>query len=206
MIQLDTAEKQFIRSDLKPYLQKNDLKSVIRICRKAETYNILAWMLDNGVPILKVMDTIPPYFFTEIPLNSVHIPSNVRKIDQLAFRSSQVKYITFDEGLEEIGTEAFEDSNCRQLKLPNSLTKLASRAFAYSHLSEVFIPDSITVLPIGLFDTCKDDLIVYANSRKNMPSDKKLECPQSEIEWYKKHLKLNLNGQSLENEETENNE
>lgn len=206
MIQLTTEEKSFVRDELKPYLQKNDLKNVIRACTKAEADRVLGWLIENGVPILKVMNTIPSGFFTNMELTSVHIPSQIRKIENSAFEDSSLKQITFDEGVEEIGSKAFANTPCTRLALPNTVKKLAVEAFADSNLSEVFIPDSVTVLPIELFKYCKDSIVVYANSRKNMSQDKKLECPQSEIEWYKKHLKLNLNGQSLETEEGENNE
>ena len=76
------------------------------------------------------------------------------------------------------------------MTLPESLKKIGGYAFAGTPLKEIYIPESITVLPKGVFDECPDDLIVYTPSRKNLPPSKRLHCPNSELEWYKQHLKM----------------
>ena len=196
MITLTNKEKEFIKTKLKPYLQKNDLKSVVQLCLGFSDvrggYNVAAFLVENGVPILKAIDSIPKELFAHSDLEKIHIHSNIKSIGDRAFAFSKLRRITFDDGVESLGREAFvEVENLKTIKLPNSLKRIEKNCFLRNNLDEIYLPDSITVLQQGIFDGGNADIVVYANSRKNLPSSQKLKCPESEIEWYKQHLKLN---------------
>lgn len=196
MITLTDKEKEFIKTKLKPYLQKNDLKSVVQLCLTTASinagHNIAAFLIENGVPILKAIDSIPYGLFLYSDIEKIHIPSNIKSIDVSAFQASNLKYITFDDGVESFGDGAFSRlENLKKIKLPNSLKRVGTKCFMKNNLNEIYLPDSITVLPRNLFYDGNDNIVIYANSRKNLPSNQKLKCPDSEIKWYKEHLKLN---------------
>lgn len=196
MITLNDKEKEFIKTKLKPYLQRNDLKSVVQLCINfsgiSTGYNVPAFLLQSGIPLLKSIDKIPSGLFSYSDLENIHIPSNIKSINKMAFCRTKLKYIDFDEGVESFGEQAFSEiRSLKTMKLPNSLKRIDRLCFNRSQLEELYLPDSITVLQPDLFDGGNDNIIIYANSRKNLPSNQKLKCPEAEVEWYKEHLKLN---------------
>lgn len=196
MITLTDNEKKFIKTKIKPYLQRNDLKNVVKLCLTIDgtdvEHNIAAFLIENGVPILKAIDSIPKRLFAFSDLQKIHIPSNIKSIADDAFSYSQLKYITFDDGVESFGRRAFQRlQNLKTIRLPNSLKRIDTECFLGNNLDEIYLPDSITVLQQNIFIKGNDNIVVYANSRKNLPSSQKLKCPETEIEWYKQHLRLN---------------
>ena len=193
MIEISNETKQFIKEKLKPLLKRNDIEGTVRECNKQPTHiknEAIAFMLDAGIPLISKLDGIPNNMFEKSPLTSIKIPSNIYAIGNNAFKDSNLQYLDFDEGVEEIGKDAFRNTKVSIVTLPESLKKIGGYAFAGTSLKEIYIPESITVLPKGVFDECPGDLIVYTPSRKNLPPSKRLHCPNSELEWYKQHLKM----------------
>lgn len=193
MIEISNETKQFIKEKLKLILKRNDIEGVVRECNKQPT-NIkneaIAFMLDAGIPLISKLDGIPNKMFEKSPLTSIKISSNIYTIGNNAFKDSNLQYLDFDEGVEEIGKEAFRNTKVSVVTLPESLKKIGGYAFAGAPLKEIYIPESITALPKGVFEGCRPDLVVYTPSRKNLPPSKRLHCPNSELEWYKQHLKM----------------
>ena len=193
MIEISNETKQFIKEKLKLILKRNDIEGVVRECNKQPTHiknEAIAFMLDAGIPLISKLDGIPNKMFEKSPLTSIKISSNIYTIGNNAFKDSNLQYLDFDEGVEEIGKEAFRNTKVSVVTLPESLKKIGGYAFAGTPLKEIYIPESITVLPKGVFEGCRPDLVVYTPSRKNLPPSKRLHCPNSELEWYKQHLKM----------------
>lgn len=192
MVVLSEEEKKFVKEKLKPLLKKNSRADIIELCIHNNMQNIICWLLENNIDILSELNTIPRAMFKNCQLGKIHIPSSIYAIKDEAFKGSDLSMITFDEGIESIEASAFEGTNVSTIELPNSLRKIGTGCFKDCvHLTKVFIPDSVTLLPRDLFAGCQDSLKVYANSRKNLPPSKRLNCPQSEINWYKDHLYSN---------------
>ena len=193
MIEISNETKQFIKEKLKPLLKRNDVEGTVRECNKQPT-NIkneaIAFMLDAGIPLINKLDDIPNNMFENSPLASIKISSNIYAIGNNAFKDSNVQYVDFEEGVEDIGKDAFRNTKVSVVTLPESIKKIGSFAFAETPLKEIYIPESITALPKGVFEGCRPDLVVYTPSRKNLPPSKRLHCPNSELEWYKQHLKM----------------
>lgn len=193
MIEISNETKQFIKEKLKPLLKRNDIEGTVRECNKQPTHiknEAIAFMLDAGIPLISKFDSIPNNMFEESLLSSIKISSNIYTIGNNAFKDSNLQYLDFDEGVEEIGKEAFRNTKVSVVTLPESLKKIGGYAFAGTPLKEIYIPESITALPKGVFEGCRPDLVVYTPSRKNLPPSKRLHCPNSELEWYKQHLKM----------------
>ena len=193
MIEISNETKQFIKEKLKLILKRNDIEGVVRECNKQPTHiknEAIAFMLDAGIPLISKLDGIPNKMFEKSPLTSIKIPSNIYAIGNNAFKDSNLQYLDFDEGVEEIGKDAFRTTQVSVVTLPESVKKIGSFAFAETPLKEIYIPESITALPKGVFEGCRPDLVIYTPSRKNLPPSKRLHCPNSELEWYKQHLKM----------------
>ena len=193
MIEISNETKQFIKEKLKLILKRNDIEGVVRECNKQPTHiknEAIAFMLDAGIPLISKLDGIPNKMFEKSPLTSIKISSNIYAIGNNAFKDSNLQYLDFDEGVEEIGKDAFRNTKVSIVTLPESLKKIGGYAFAGTPLKEIYIPESITVLPKGVFEGCRPDLVVYTPSRKILPPSKRLHCPNSELEWYKQHLKM----------------
>ncbi len=192
MAQLSMEDRDFINLELKSLLKKDDMRNIIMKCIKHEKCNILSFLMENGIDIFAGMTAIPALLFqADKGLSYVKIPSHIRSIEAQAFSNiSDLTTVVFEEGLENIGKHAFQYTNLVQVNLPEGLTKLGDGAFSNcSNLKQVTIPDSITKLSPEIFKN-SDNVVLLANSRKDMPRTARLRCPDSEIEWYKQHLKM----------------
>lgn len=194
MINISEEAKNIIIKELKPLLKKNDYEGVLKVLRPGVGVNneVFEFLITSGVPLLEHMKEIPEYRFTNTKLTSVTIPSNIEKICKNAFYNSKLSKIILSEGLGEIESEAFRFvENLSSVHIPEGITQLRPSTFSNCpNLTSVYLPDSLTVLGMQVFKECNNDVEVFASSRKNMPANKKLKCPQSEIDWYKEHLKV----------------
>lgn len=86
-------------------------------------------------------------------LTTIHIPSSVIEIGESAFQGcSNLAKVTFEEGLERIGTGAFAFTSINKVTLPSSLEYLGDAAFnSYSSLggAEITIPCDSNLTYIG---------------------------------------------------------
>lgn len=153
---------------------------------------IIAFLVEHGIDILKVLPFLPANSFNESLRGIVvlQIPGNIETIRKDAINECEsIQEIIIEEGVENIESKAINSNNSlKKIVLPNSLKSIGEAAFSYNNnLKEVFIPDSVKILPKDLFKGCSDDIIITANFRENK-SDR-LKCVEGEREWYKQHLK-----------------
>lgn len=191
MIQLTTEEKQFINTTLKPLLKKDNWDKIRQECYHHQ--NILGFFAENGLNVFSGLTKIPKGMFQGSDISRITIPKEIKVIGENAFRNCfQLNSITFEDGVEEIEPEAFWGcTNLVQVDLPESLIKLNARVFRdCTGLKQITLPNSITVLPNLLFTGCDENLVIYAQSRKDLPKNQKLKCPKEEVDWYVKHLKV----------------
>ncbi len=188
MITLTDSEKEFIRTKLKPYLQKNDWQKV----RELASENILAFLSDNDFPIFTGLTKIPQGIIDHSGVMKITIPNEIEAIGDRAFlRCENLSAVIFGDNVERIGAAAFANTGISKIVLPNSVTALGTGAFKHcSNLKAVYLPDSVTTLPENLFKGCPDDIEIRAHSRKDMPKSKMLKCPKNEVDWYIQHLKV----------------
>lgn len=190
MIKLSQEEKDLINTTLKPYLKADDMRNV----RKYSTLNILSFLMEADIDVFDGLskithDVLPSHNKEEFTF--IKIPSHIKEIGDHVFYKTNLKTVVFEEGVRSIGDEAFCLTQIENIVLPNSLEKLGKGVFAgCENLKSVFIPDGITRLPKGLFKESNPNVIVYANSRKDLPSHAKLRCFDDEVEWYAQHLKM----------------
>lgn len=195
-MKLSLDEKNYLRS-LKPKIKSNMKKTVAMLRRYAIKYagdkeniqfNVYCALAEKGF-VCPYINSIEKNEFNESKLEHINITKNIQYIGQFAFAESELSDITFEPGIKAIYTGAFEGTKIRGVELPEGLEKLESEVFVdCKNLQFVYIPDSITVLPSNTFYRCPDSIKVYIHSRKDKPEQLKLKVPQSEVEWYKKHL------------------
>lgn len=192
MIQLSQEEKDFIKNTLKPYLKSDDMTKV----RKYSTLNILAFLMEAGIDVFDGLDKITGNDISSISegrekFTFLKVPSHIKEIGAKTFAQTPLRTVVFEEGVREIGAHAFYDTQIENIVLPNSVEKIGRAAFANcDNLKSVFIPDGVTRLPKELFANSNPNVIVYANSRKDMSPNAKLRCFDDEVEWYAQHLKM----------------
>lgn len=190
MVQLTPEEKDYIRNELSELLKKNDFSKIIQTCLAGSKQNILAFLVENDIPILKGLKSIPNDMFSHSSISQIVIPGNIQRIGTRSFVASELTSVKLEEGVQAIEKGAF--AMCDHLayvELPESLEKIGDRAFAGSPIKQINIPDGIIYLDKEMFGD-NENIKIYANSRKEMPSRFKLRCNQSDVEWFKQHLFL----------------
>lgn len=194
MIQLNQEEKDFIRNELSDLLKKNDFAGVVSKCY-GQKKNIIAFLVENDVPVLKGINNIPRQMFERSEISRITIPGNVKRIGKDSFSSAELNSVNIENGVAVIDNGAFAYcKNLVHIELPDSLERIGSHAFYNSGLNQIFIPDSITYLDKDMFGD-NENIKIYANSRKDMSSKFKLRCNSSDIEWFKSHLFLKGEGE-----------
>lgn len=93
--------------------------------------------------------------FKELWWDEFNIPSNVYKIGVAAFRDAYSNKITLNEGLKEIGNAAFMYcSNLKEIIIPNSVEILGYNCFSQSDLKKLYIGSNVKELCNNQFDSC----------------------------------------------------
>jgi len=192
MITLTAEEKQFVIDTLKPLLKKNDMSGVRNKLKTNGEDRVGIFLMENGVDLFEDLNSLSNH---DVPagIERINIPAHIKNIDsQTFYGKDKLISVTFEEGVESIGSNAFSGTGIKQIKLPKSIKQIGSGAFSNcSYLKTVILPETVTTLPKGLFKNTPDDIVIYTNSRKGMSADKQLRCIEAEVEWYANHLKLN---------------
>ena len=143
MIELYNADKTFIKTKLKPYLEEDNFSDIVSMLTDRvmiqkvglETYSaarICAFLYDLGLPILESCKdgTITPFMFAGTSLESIVIPSNIKTIGKGAFTGCrQLEEIIFEEGVESIQERAFSYLLIQKIEFPRSLRYIGPLAF-----------------------------------------------------------------------------
>lgn len=195
-MKLSLEEKDYLRS-LKPKIKSSMKKTIAMLRRYAIKYhgdtdnvqfNVYCALAEKGF-VCPYINSIEEDEFAKSKLEHINITKNIQYIGAEAFTKSELSTVTFEPGIKAIYAGAFSNTKLRGVELPEGLEKLEVAAFAgCKSLQSVYIPDSISVISPGLFDGCPDSIKIYAHSRKDKPEQLKLKVPQSEVDWYKKHL------------------
>ena len=196
MVELTDLQKRYIKEELKPYLEKDDISGILSMLSYPDEYKqddeismgyyasgdsgtilgfyapIRAFLCDVGVPLVENLNNIPGNFCWYVKgLTSFHIPSNIKTIDRGAFKGcSDLSDVTFEEGLTRIEMRAFGDTNLSSIVLPKSLTYVGLGAFGgITHL-EVRVQGDVKFSP-DCFPSSTVDLYVPADIWDNDSSN-----------------------------------
>ena len=78
-----------------------------------------------------------------VPINSLTLPSTLKKIDDDAFQNAQLTDLTILDNVTTIGNFAFASSPLKELSIPDSVTTIGDSAFLNSKLTSLTIPDQL---------------------------------------------------------------
>lgn len=156
MVNLSSKAKNIIKEDLKPYLEKDDFKSVVDALSNpvyiSDVVNVVPqiteFLYDIGIPLLKYVDEVPDFFFEKSNLTSITIPSNIRGIGTGAFKQcDRLTDVVFENGVRTIDTAAFAMTPLRLIDLPDTVDVVGAYAFGRMHNSsrilDVYIHDDV---------------------------------------------------------------
>lgn len=116
--------------------------------------NVVSITFEEG----SIVSSIGDYAFYNLSnVDSLEIPSSVKKIGKYAFYGNGFETIKFNEGLEEINEHAFDTSkNVKNITLPNSIKSVGKAAFRNALLLESISSKSTnyTTLEVDTFKYC----------------------------------------------------
>lgn len=108
----------------------------------------------NSVTIPKTTTKIDYTALSQLKLDKLVIPGNVKKFELAAFYQSKIGEMKFESGLENIGETAFQGMSTPKMVLPDTVKKIGPGAWWNANVSEVVLSKEITELPVGCFDGC----------------------------------------------------
>ncbi len=107
--------------------------------------------------------------FKDSDIETIKLPESLEEISEYAFSGcSSITNISIPDGVKKIGKNAFE--NCSQLKsitIPSGITEIKSATFAgCTKLESFIIPDTVTTIGYGAFNGCTslEEIIIEAQN------------------------------------------
>ena len=152
------------------YLKTDDYDGLFSTCKdQQERQELLDFLYGKcAIDVLSKMTSIPSQMF-----------KNTKSIQTL----------TIPENITSIGDRAFAESAVSKVILPNTINRLPVGLFQNcKNLHKIFIPDSVIEFASDVFAGTPDDIIIGINARNDDKS--KLKFPQSELDFYRNHLRL----------------
>lgn len=106
-------------------------------------------------------------------INKINFPTSLKKIGMYAFEGQDLRSVSLNEGLEELGECAFKGNyNLYVLTLPSTLKTIPDGAFSGNGMSKLTIPDNITELGAGAFgNSYLGGVVEVGNGITAIPAD-----------------------------------
>lgn len=153
MIKLNDKNKSILVNELRPDLEEDDIycaaltlydiiDSAQDLSSEDSPTHISAFLYELGIPLLEnVGDTVPNYFFTHSDIESVEMPSKIKRTGIAAFSvCKSLRTVQFNEGLEDIEDYSFAwCTSLNSVVFPSTLKHIGLWAFARSDLSSVTV-------------------------------------------------------------------
>lgn len=155
------------------YLKNDDYDGLFAACKDSnERKDLIEFLYNNcAIDVLAHMTSIPSKMFQNVEsISTIRIPENIKNIGERAFTGSLISKVILPSTIKKLPVGLFE--NC-------------------FNLHKIFIPDSVTEFSQDVFKGTPDDILIGANFRSDNAS--KLRFPQSELDFYRQHLKFRRN-------------
>ncbi len=163
----DAGFECWIDSDEKTYPADTTIKYVSSLSYRAKIVYILTdddvvvdsngvltectYDFENGYHDIIIPDTLDGYavlsikssfngVFAEKKIESLVLPSVIKKIGNYAFKYNSIKSLTLPAGVKSIGDYAFYDNDLDNIDLPNSVTYIGSFGFGWNHIDSITLP------------------------------------------------------------------
>lgn len=173
-------------------LKKNDFEKLLQLSvRSGLEEELLDFLYNNAnIDILKFINTIHGRMFYETNIPSLIIPANIKKIeDQGIYGCGVVRLAIENPDIKMEPGAIWNNPSLQVVNLPEGMNSLPSAVFQNCmNLKKVRIPASVTRIGARCFRDCNDDFVIVTPYRENTRD--KLIILQSEVEFYKKHLRF----------------
>ena len=126
--------------------------------------NVISISFEQGCKVSEIGDYA---FYNLSNVDTIELPSSIKKVGKYAFYGNEFETITLNEGLEEIKEHAFDNSKkVKNIVLPNSIKTVGKAAFRNALLLEGVSSSSTT------YKTVADDTFKYCVNLKdiNLPN------------------------------------
>jgi hypothetical protein len=103
--------------------------------------------------------------FHNVAINSLTIPSTIKKIGSGAFKGSTLSSINIPEGVDDIGEEAFTNSGLASVNIPRNLTSIGYEVFkGCTGLKKITLPEGVKSIGIRAFSKSGIESITLPSS------------------------------------------
>lgn len=171
-------------------LKKNDFATLIRKAGSLRPELIDFLYNKANIDVLKFLNEIPSSLFEGTNIASIIVPQHINKIGRQGIFNCGVVRLAIENPNIQLPSDAIvANSELQIVNLPDGLKSLPS-GFCSSceNLKKVRIPASVIRIGARAFTNCNDDFILITPYRENQKD--RLVIPQSEVDFYKKHLRF----------------
>jgi len=133
-----------------------------------ETGYLTMILLLSGIDFLPYLTTIPYATFHNLPIKSIVIPDNIKKIEERAFAESDLGTIILSNNIEIIETCSFKNCSLQSIIIPDSVKVIESQAFEGCYnLFKVVLPRDIEEIYDYAFSFCNElKSIIYQGTKE----------------------------------------
>ena len=135
--------------------------SVVRNINYPDTLESIGQYAFNNAPIVDgdlsntKLTEISQYSFCATNIGALSLPESVISIGDSAFQSCSLSEVTFNDGLQSIGSSAFwYCSSLSEVTFNDGLQSIGNNAFQYCRLTTAIIPESVTEMGVSTFTDC----------------------------------------------------
>ncbi|MGN0581932.1 MAG: leucine-rich repeat protein [Oscillospiraceae bacterium] len=167
-----------VSSDLVSKVSLFDVSSADRLWAKYYTYEVTedSEIMITGTVSDTKTDLIIPDYIDDMPvsvigekafynkgINSIQLPSNLKKIGNSAFKECGITSVDISKTMiTEIGDYAFSGCKIGEITFPDTLETIGNYSFANTNLKTVYVPDSVKSIGKGCFYNCNS--LLYADT------------------------------------------
>jgi hypothetical protein len=99
-------------------------------------------------PVTAIANTV----FSNLSINSVTLPQNLKKIGTGAFASNNITQLIFPDTVESIGVSAFRYNKLQKITLGTRINAIEAYTFSNNKLTDITIPENIVSIKTGAFN------------------------------------------------------
>ena len=188
VVEIEVDEKNESFASFKGALYSKDMKTLITAAGAGAF---------EGFEIASETVTINEEAFYKATITEITIPKGVTTIGRYAFRSSDVKTVSFEAGskIESIGYAMFyECSDLLSITIPEDVTSIGESAFVYCYrLSSITIPESVTSVGSSAFSSCSSLKTIIVLSSQMSTGSRCFEYCSPDLVIYPDEANYNIN-------------
>ena len=147
--------KDFIEANI-DLIEQGDMRKVYSLRDSYHRSELTDVLMSAGINVFEQMTIVPNGFAKGLDIQTIEIPEPIKRIDNYAFKGSNIESITLPNTLQQLGYEVFSFfSKLNSLVIPDSVTHIDDSAFlSCSSLESVKLSNSLELISPYLFKQC----------------------------------------------------